>query len=166
MDALHRARRMFRRFAGRYGAALQREGESWGPFSIPSARTDDVDAIATNDTGDLLQVQLTQVEEEAVLRTLGLHRQASLQRSAEKLAAAIQAAVDSKSDPSPQRRKGIPPAQRPNLLLALDATHSPGYVDDAVVARFLADHGTWAAGLGFKAIWLVGLTAERTRRLC
>jgi hypothetical protein len=52
------------------------------------------------------------------------------------------------------------------LLLALNAIRSPGYVEDPVVAVFLATHGTWAAGLGYQAIWLVGPTAELTHQLC
>jgi hypothetical protein len=147
------------------GAALRREGEAWGQFSVPSTRTDDVDAIARNDAGEVLQVQVTQVEQIA-WATLGPHGQATLQRSVEVLAAAIRKAVDSKGDPSSRRRKGIPPAQRPGLLLALDAIRSPGFVHEPVVAAFLATHREWAAGLGFRAIWLVGPTAALTRRLC
>jgi hypothetical protein len=80
-----------------------------------------------------------------------------LQRNAEELAADIRAAVESKLYPLPQRRE---------LLLALDAIRSPAYVHDEVVAAFLATHGEWAAGLGYWAIWLVGPTADLTRRLC
>jgi hypothetical protein len=89
-----------------------------------------------------------------------------LLRDVEELAAAIRTAVESKSDPSPQRRKGIPSEHRPGLLLALDAIRSPAYVDEAVVEACLASHREWATGLGFRAIWLVGPTAGLTRRLC
>jgi hypothetical protein len=148
-------------------AALQREGEAWGPFSLWPSSQDNVDAFATNDAGAELRVQVTRVEHdawEALARAED--DKATLQRSVEKLVAAIQDAVDSKGDPSPQRRKGIPPAERRKLLLALDAIRSPGYLHDAVVAKFRTDYGDWAVGLGFQAIWLVGLTAARTYRLC
>ena len=36
----------------------------------------------------------------------------------------------------------------------------------AVVAAFVSDHGEWAAHLGYRAIWLVGPTADLTRQLC
>jgi hypothetical protein len=62
--------------------------------------------------------------------------------------------------------KLYPDAQRRKLMLALDAIRSPGYVEDPVMAAFLATHGTWAAGLGYQAIWLVGPTAELTHQLC
>ena len=148
-------------------AALQREGEAWGPFSLWPSSQDNVDAFARNDAEAVLRVQVTRVEREAwdALAKAKDH-QATLQRSVVKLAAAIQAAVDSKGDPSPQRRKGIPPAERSKLLLALDAIRSPGYVHDTVVAAFLANHREWATSLGFRAIWLVGPTAALTRRLC
>lgn len=104
----------------------------------------------------MLPVQVTRVER-AALGTLAQTGQATLQRSIEERVADIRAAVESKLYPDAQRRK---------LLLALDAIRSPGHVEDAVVAAFLATHGTWAVGLGHRAIWLVGPTVELTRRLC
>jgi hypothetical protein len=46
-------------------AALRREGEVWGPFSVPPAPADDVDAVAENDPGAVLRVQVTRVERAA-----------------------------------------------------------------------------------------------------
>jgi hypothetical protein len=103
----------------------------------------------------VIRVQVTRVER-AAWGTLAQSGQATLQRSIEERVADIRAAVASKLYPDAQRRK---------LLLALDAIRSPGYVEDPVVAAFLATHGTWAAGLGYQAIWLVGPTAELTHRL-
>jgi hypothetical protein len=80
-----------------------------------------------------------------------------IQRNVEELVSNIRAAAESKL---------YSPAQRRKLLLALDAIRSPAYVHDAVVAAFLATHGAWAAGLGYQAIWLVGPTADLSRRLC
>jgi hypothetical protein len=137
-------------------AALQREGQVWARFSLPPTHADDADAVAEDDTGAVLRVQVTRVER-AAWGTLAQTGQATLQRSIEERVEDIRAAVESKLYPDAQRRK---------LLLALDAIRSPGYVEDAVVAAFLATHGTWAAGLGYQAIWLVGPTVELTRRLC
>jgi hypothetical protein len=145
--------------------ALEREGEVWGRFGQPRGRPDDVDAVARNAAGDRLQVQVTRIER-AAWEVLGRHGQATLQRGPEELAAAIRAALESKGDPSPQRRGGIPARQRSEILLALDAISSPAYADEAVVAAFLAGHREWAAGLGFRAVWLVGPTVALTRRLC
>lgn len=139
-------------------AALALQGETWSRFSRAPSSQDDADAIATNGAGDELRVQVTQVER-AAWKTLAQAQQATSQRSVEELAANIRTAVESKS------RKHSP-AQRSKLLLALDAIRSPGHVHEPVTARFLADHGQWAAGLGYRAILLVGPTAELTRRLC
>jgi hypothetical protein len=145
--------------------ALKREGEDWGHFGLPRGRVDNVDAVARNGAGDRLQVQVTRIER-AAWEVLGRHGQATLGRGPEELAAAIRAAVESKGDPSPQHRGGIPAGQRPEILLALDAISSPAYAHEAVVAAFLAGHREWAAGLGFRAVWLVGPTVALTRRLC
>jgi hypothetical protein len=137
-------------------AALRREGEVWGPFSVPPAPADDVDAVAENDAGAVLRVQVTRVER-AAWGTLAQSGQTTLQRNVEELVSNIRAAAESKL---------YSPAQRRKLLLALDAIRSPAYVHDAVVAAFLATHGAGAAGLGYQAIWLVGPTADLSRRLC
>jgi hypothetical protein len=89
--------------------------------------------------------------------TLAQSGQTTLQRNVEELVSNIRAAAESKL---------YSPAQRRKLLLALDAIRSPAYVHDAVVAAFLATHGAWAAGLSYQAIWLVGPTADLSRRLC
>jgi hypothetical protein len=101
---------------------------------------------------------VTQVER-AVWSRLARDRHATLRRSVPELALDIRTAVESKS-------KKYSSAQRSKLLLALDAIRAPGYVHDAVVAAFISDHGKWAAHLGYRAIWLVGPTADLTRQLC
>jgi hypothetical protein len=138
-------------------AALRREGEVWGRFSLPPGPANDVDAVAEDESGTVLRVQVTRVER-AAWATLAQSGQATLQRNAEELVTNIRAAVESKLR--------YPPPQRRELLLALDAIRSPAYVHDAVLAAFLAAHGPWVAGLGYRAIWLVGPTADLTRRLC
>lgn len=139
-------------------AALALRGETWGPFSLAPSSQDDVDAVAKNDAGAELRVQVTQVERIA-WGTVAQAGQATSQRSAKELAADIRVAVESKA-------KKHSPAQRSKLVLALDAIRSPGHVHEPVPATFLADHGQWAASLGYQAIWLVGPTAVLTRRLC
>jgi hypothetical protein len=141
-------------------AALALQGEPWGPFSRALSPDDDADAVARNDAGAELRVQVTQVEQRVVWGRVARAGQVSSQRSVRELVANIRAAVESKV------KKKYSLAQRSNLPLALDAIRSPGHVHEPVPTRFLADHGQWAAGLGYQAIWLVGPTAELTRRLC
>jgi len=138
--------------------ALALHGESWGPFSSAPSSQDDVDAVARKDAGAELRVQVTQVER-VVWGAVAQAGQATSQRSVRELVADIQTAVESKSNKHA-------PAQRGKLLLALDAIRSPGHVHEPVPTASLADHGQWAAGLGYQAIWLVGPTSELTRRLC
>ena len=83
--------------------ALQREGEDWSRFGVPSGPVDNVDAVARNAAGDRLQVQVTRIER-AAWEVLGRHGQATLERGPDELAADIRAAVESKGDPSPQHR--------------------------------------------------------------
>jgi hypothetical protein len=138
--------------------ALGRHGETWSPFASTPSPHDDADAIARNGAGAELRVQVTQVERDAQ-KTLAQAGQAMSQRGVSELVADIRTAVKAKADKHA-------PAQRGKLMLALDAIRSPGHVHEPVPTRFLADHGQWAAGLGYQAIWLVGPTAELTRRLC
>jgi hypothetical protein len=140
-------------------AALNRKGGTWGPFSLWLSSADDVDAIAKDAAGAVLRVQMTQVERAAWSRLIR-DRQVTLRRSVLELAVDIRAAVESKSN------KKYSPVQRSKLLLALDAIRSPAYVQEAVVTAFVINHGEWAAGLSYRAIWLVGPTAELTRQLC
>jgi hypothetical protein len=56
-------------------------------------------------------------------------------------------------------------SQRGELVLALDAIRSPGHVDGAVVDAFLTAHQTYASGLGYRAIWLVGPTGDMSRQV-
>ena len=139
--------------------SLALHGERWGPFFPAPSPHDDADAVARNDAGAELRVQVTQVEERVVWGKVARAGQVTSQRSVRELVANIRAAVKSKTDQHV-------PAQRGKLLLALDAIRSPGHVHEPVPTRFLADHGPWAASLGYQAIWLVGPTAELTRRLC
>ena len=139
-------------------AALHRKGEAWGAFSLSPSPADDVDAIAEDGAGAVLRVQVTQVER-AVWNRLARDRQATLRRSVQELAVDIRTAVESKSNKYSS-------AQRGKLLLALDAIRAPGYVHHAVVAAFVSDHGEWAAHLGYRAVWLIGPTADLTHQLC
>ena len=120
--------------------ALSRRGEHWGPFEVPD-RVDDVDAFA-RDGNKKLDAQVTRVEREA-WRELARTGSSDARRSPDELAEEIRAAVEHKSS-----QHGA--AQRGALLLALDASRSPGHVLTPVVVSFLERHGEWATGLGYR----------------
>lgn len=59
----------------------------------------------------------------------------------------------------------IPLSVRPGLVLALDATRLPVLALDSVAEYFRKQHGSWAASLGFAAIWVVGPVTLLCHRL-
>jgi hypothetical protein len=59
----------------------------------------------------------------------------------------------------------IAASQRASLVLALDATKTPGHALHAVTTSFTARHGSWASSLRFRAIWIVGHGVALTTRL-
>jgi hypothetical protein len=73
-------------------------------------------------------------------------------------AAAIWGAITKKST-------RIPPRQRAQLVLVLDAIRTPGYLRSAVFDVFRVHYADQARNMGYIAIWLVGPTATLTRQL-
>jgi hypothetical protein len=138
--------------------ALRHHGEEWGPFQLNPGRADDVDAMSEDDAGNVLEVQVTEVERD-VWEELGQHGEAQAQRNPDQLAAAILRAVEHKNRKYPHDR-------RTELVLALSARRSPGHVLRGVVNSFIETHAESAASFGFHAIWLVGPTADLTYKLC
>jgi hypothetical protein len=138
--------------------ALAQVGERWGPFIVePESSDSDVDAVAGDGHDGRLQVQVTRAEQDIwgeVARTGG----AETVETSERLASAIWSAITKKS-------KNLALAQRARLVLVVDANRTPGYLRRTVIEVFRAHYGDQAADLGYKAIWLVGPTADLTRQL-
>jgi hypothetical protein len=72
----------------------------------------------------------------------------------------IKLAIEKKADPMK-----IPVHSRQGMLLALDATLTPGTCFSIIVGDFKERWGSWVAGLGFKAVWLIGPDESLTKRL-
>ena len=136
--------------------ALAQVAEHWGRFRVP-VETSDVDAVAEDGHGGRLQVQVTRVEQGAWEEVARTGRAESVETD-ERRAAAISDAITKKST-------RIPPRQRAQLVLVLDAIRTPGYLRSAVIEVFRAHYGDRAATLGYIAIWLVGPTAALTYQL-
>jgi hypothetical protein len=136
---------------------LNDQGDTWGGFSEPSPSASDVDATATDEDGNVLRVQVTRVDR-AAAKTLARGDPVNRRRSVGQQVTDIRAAVDSNA----RRHTSIECGE---LLLALDAIRSPGHVDGAVVDAFLTAHQTYVAGLGYRAVWLVGPTGEMSRQV-
>jgi hypothetical protein len=136
--------------------ALVQVGEHWDRFRV-QPETSDVDALAEDGHGGRLQVQVTRVEQGAWEEVARTGRAESVETD-ERRAAAIWDAIAKKST-------RIPPRQRAQLVLVLDAIRTPGYLRSAVIEVFRAHYGNQAANLGYIAIWLVGPTAGLTYQL-
>jgi hypothetical protein len=136
--------------------ALARAGDHWDRFRV-QPETSDVDAVAENGHGGRLQVQVTRVEHDAWEEVARTGRAESV-KTDEQRAAAIGDAITKKST-------RIPPRQRAQLVLVLDAIRTPGYLRSAVIEVFRAHYGDEARNLGYIAIWLVGPTAALTHQL-
>jgi hypothetical protein len=137
--------------------ALNDQGDSWGSFSEPQPPANDIVATAKDREGNRLRVKVSRVDRPGA-KTMARGDPVIRQRSVGQRVADILAAMDSQT-----RRH--PATLDHDLLLALDAIRSPEHVESAVVAAFLAAHQTYAEGLGYREIWLVGPTGDMSHRL-
>lgn len=131
-------------------------GAYWNRFSV-QPETGDVDAVAEDDHAGRLQVQITRVEHSASAEVARTGRAESVETN-DGRAAVIWAAIAKKST-------RIPPRQRFQLVLVLDAIRTSCYLRNAVIESFRLHHADQARTLGYIAIWLVGPTATLTCRL-
>jgi hypothetical protein len=136
--------------------ALAQVGAHWNRFRV-QPETSDVDAVAEDDHGGRLQVQVTRVEHGAWEEVARTGRAESVETN-DRRAAAIWGAITKKST-------RIPPRQRAQLVLVLDAIRTPGYLHSAVIDVLRVHYADQARNLGYIAIWLVGPTATLTRQL-
>lgn len=136
--------------------ALAQAGEYWNRFRV-QPETSDVDAVAEDGHGGRLRVQVTRAEQGAWGEVARSGRAESVETD-ERRAAAIWDAITKKST-------RIPPRQRAQLVLVLDAIRTPGYLRGTVIEVFRAYYRDQAANLGYIAIWLVGPTAALTYQL-
>ncbi len=135
---------------------LNADGASWSdPFDRTKA-SDDVDCEA-HDSSARLGIQVVRAREKGFWRKLAQSGEVVESTPVDEAADAMRMAIGEKED--------IPPAQRPALLLALDAQDTPGQVLQAVVESFRNRHGQSVQVLGFAAIWVVGPTPDLCHRL-
>ena len=100
-------------------------------------------------------VQITRsIHDKRIWQDVNLSGTATFAQSAHDATGQLRAAIDKKKEMG-----------RQELILVLDATETPGQVMTQVVENFRRAHSTWTRSLGFKAVWLVGPTAELTFQL-
>ena len=132
--------------ANRLRQVLNAQGGNWGPPTDVSARSSDVDVEMT-DGNAKLSIQITRAEQ-GIWRTLAQAGHARLDLSPSDAAARLYRAILTKDR--------IPQAQRPALLLALDAIDAPMSAFPSVIKEFDQQYAAKASSLHFAAIWLVG----------
>jgi hypothetical protein len=112
-----------------------------------------VDCVASDrsDPRVLLQIQVTTTEREAWRQTGAVH-----ERETGRLAVVgmVRTAIEAKRTRADSK-----------IVLALDATDSPRAAFRSVVELFRDQHGEWAAGVGFREVWLVGPAINLVSRL-
>ena len=135
------------RVADRLVSRLNELGANWHDLELLRASAHDergIDCTARDDAGKVLLIQVTRADQTA---WGPLHRTPSITReqTIADLVEAIRAAITHKKTRATS-----------DIVLALDATDSPGSALREVVDSFRRQHGEWAATIGFREIWLVG----------
>jgi hypothetical protein len=136
-------------------------GEAWNE-PHRRERTDDTDCEAESAArpgGGLLRIQVVRaIADPVVWRTLSEARTLAASHTAEQVA-------DWMADSVKRKRDQIPPRQRGELVLALDAIRLPVCAFDSVVSSVRERHGAFLESTGFQSVWVVGPTEELTKRL-
>jgi hypothetical protein len=118
-----------------------------------------IDARAHTVEGDVIDVQVVQVRDGELLAELGRTRAASSSAGADDLADDLRRRVE-------QKRDLCPTAERPRLVLVVDAIRAPGYASPAVrEALGSSPSAETLRSTGYRAVWLAGPTAALTFRL-
>lgn len=142
--------------------AINQLGETW---NTPVTGAGDADCVATNAVDEKaasLNIQVVRaIVDPEVWQSLAKHGTLSKTKIApENVADLIADSLGRKLDP-----RKIPLKQRPELVLALDATRLPALAFETVIDSFQERHGALVKGTGFRAIWIVGPTVTLTKRL-
>jgi hypothetical protein len=129
-------------------------GDHWAPPTLYRGKEIGVDAVA-GDGAERLQIQVTTPERSAWPL---LAKQQRVERSDPSVNDAVDSLEAAIKDKALFSELG-------EIVLALDATDSSRYALRAVADAFLARHASWAASVGYQAIWLVGPSADLVHRL-
>jgi len=132
-------------------------GEHWSTPTKPEGPEQGIDCVSTSGAESLF-IQVTRsIGDESMWQ--GLAQSGSIARSAkeEDLADELFRAISHKET--------IPPVDRTNITVALDAYLSSGTTLPSVVAVFRSKYGESIRSLGFRSVWVVGPTTAHTTRL-
>ena len=132
------------------------------PWGEPQLSEDEhwVDWVAWNGAQPL-KIQITRVGSTPFFHELSQSQLATTSSTDEKAADRLKEAIEAKR----RKMEKLSSAQRGELTLALDAVAFLTHTFDPVVHAFHRQHGAWARQIGFKEIWIVGLSPSTTHRL-
>jgi hypothetical protein len=139
--------------------AMNAAGAGW---MEPSKGERDEDCVSVSrDGSEHLRIQVVRAVADSVFwETLYRDKEVSEQLLLEAAAGRLKEAIEHKAGPD-----AIPPKNRPDLVLALDAGRVPALAFEEAAEAFNEVHGEWARALGFDQIWVVGPDARMVHRL-
>jgi hypothetical protein len=135
---------------------LNENGCGWGEPDRPPGPEEGVDCIACS-AGGKLKIQVTRIAGEKTWRDLANSGRFDDAHSILEAVSELRKAI--------RRKELIPPCQRKDLVLALDAIDTTEYALRPVVESFRNQYRSEVQGLGFQAIWVVGPLETMTLRL-
>ncbi len=136
---------------------LNLEGGNWQGATKPIGKEGGIDAFTRNGQ-EILNFQVTRIPKKEFWQELSQSRSVQSFGTIQKASADLYDSVNKKNCK-------IPPNQRKEIVLVLDAMDTACYALKAVVDEFRNHFGQEIQGFGFKAIWLVGPLASLTSRL-
>lgn len=131
---------------------LNLDGRSWGTAEDFEKVEKIVDCIARDAEGNELRVQVTTAEyDEEVWRNLSMGLEVKGKATPDDLADRLLEVIKKKAKNA-----------RPNIVLAIDGSQMLQFAFNSVCNSFSSRHGSHAASIGFKEIWMVGPTPDLT----
>jgi len=137
---------------------LNNAGGNWNQPTISEGIVD-CQAVDSQRDDRKLYIQVVRANVDPELwKTLNREGKIERKGNSTALAEQIKSAIDTKA-------QKIAAANRPGLVLALDATRLPVLGFDAVFEAFCSKWSPWASTLGFNSVWLVGPDESLTWQL-
>lgn len=141
--------------------ALNESGGSWEePVLVSASNVDAISQGSESGTPAELKIQVVRaIVDNDIWKALGSDNE--VERSSMTPAQIAQFVKDAIA----LKATKIPPADRAEIALVLNAIDTPVICFDDVVSAFSTEYGTWAESLGFRDIWVVGPWTSMAKRL-
>jgi hypothetical protein len=135
-------------------------GETWNEPLEGRGDADCIAMSATDSSSDPLRIQVVRAFSDPELwKTLSTLGKLAMPK------VTVEEASDLMAEAFKKKVSRIPPKQRFELVLALDANRLPGLAFDSVLECFRERHRETLQSAGFRSVWIVGPTDSFTKRL-